>query len=423
MTSAVKIGQPAVNGFEDIYEQYVDEASFLWVLRSLALKRPDYLPADIRQLEARIEGHLDGLMTAPEQAWTACIRAMDFGDAGEVFTAAVTAFRSLDVTKIQQAVEWSASSPRLTAGLVSALSWLPGRIVHSWLKRFLTSKDFYHKRLAVEACIERREDPATYLSRMVERDDCVQVVDLYVSCLNAVGVFKRKDLQSALLTAMASPESSVRFTALRSLILLGEHDYAAGLREYVLEASAFRREAVEVVFRALPVATSREWVSVLATQPHSERLMIAAIAALGDPHAIDWLIARMQHPELARAAGEAFTLITGIDLVRYKLDIDLPEDIAEVPNDDPDDERVNISEDEYLPWPDARKIAALWQKYRSRYSSGTRYFLGKPVHEAPLADIVRQGNQRHRRAAALEIALLNPSMVWPNTNSRVEDRT
>src|SRR5690606_41055137 len=46
-----------------------------------------------------------------------------------------------------------------TRGLISAMAWLPGRLVHSWVKKFFTSKDLNHKYLAMAVCCARREDP------------------------------------------------------------------------------------------------------------------------------------------------------------------------------------------------------------------------------------------------------------------------
>jgi hypothetical protein len=57
----------------DIYEQYLDNASFLWVLRSIVVNPPHYFYSDIQQLDQRIEAQLDGLMTSIESAWPICL--------------------------------------------------------------------------------------------------------------------------------------------------------------------------------------------------------------------------------------------------------------------------------------------------------------------------------------------------------------
>lgn len=51
-----------VNAYRDLHEQCVTEASFLWILRSVAIQQPHYAIEDIQELEQRIESWLDGLM-------------------------------------------------------------------------------------------------------------------------------------------------------------------------------------------------------------------------------------------------------------------------------------------------------------------------------------------------------------------------
>lgn len=418
MNSAAPIQQQPIDGFQDIYEQYLDEASFLWVLRSAAVNRPDYLPKDILELDRRIDAHLDGLMTAPEQAWQVCEQAVDRGDAGEVFTCSVTAFRSLDVPKIQRAVEAGLSDASVFSGLVSALAWVPGKQCHSWIKRFLTSKNLDHKRLALAVCVERQEDPSDYLTRIVQRQDCMADEALQAQAYKAIGVFKRRDLRFALEEGQRKASASGRFWALWSLSLLGERDAASRLFTIVATPGPLQDHAVQIAFRALPLPMAQQWIMDLLKQKQSERLVIQSVAVVADPRAIPWLVGCMKQPALARIAGEAFTQITGIDLQRYKLTIELPDNIAELPNDDPADSRVDMDDDEYLPWPDADKVAALWQQYGSRYQTGVRYFLGEPVNEERLRDVLKSGNQRHRKAAAMELAMVQQDKTITNVSAK-----
>ncbi|MET0355129.1 MAG: hypothetical protein ABW044_00050, partial [Cellvibrio sp.] len=141
------LDQP-MSPYHDIYAQLAGDGAFLWQLRSSALTQPNYHPNDLVELERRIDAHLDGLMTGPDDAWEICEEALELHQPGEVFAAAVLAFRSLDINKIQRAVESGLASPQGFRGLTSALAWLPDRLCHSWIKKFLTSKDLNHKYLA-----------------------------------------------------------------------------------------------------------------------------------------------------------------------------------------------------------------------------------------------------------------------------------
>jgi len=49
-------------------------------------------------------------------------------------------------------------------------------------------------------------------------------------------------------------------------------------------------------------------------------------AFTGDPAYLPWLIQQMDDPKLSRSAGEAFALVTGLDLSFLDLDRTPPED-------------------------------------------------------------------------------------------------
>src|SRR5690625_7231760 len=106
--------------------------------------------------DRRIDAQLNGLLTAADDSWRICRDAMGLQESGEVFAGAVLAFRSLDVRKIQDAVEIGLANKVGVEGLISAMGWLPGRLCHSWIKKFLTSKELDHKYLAIAACRVRQ---------------------------------------------------------------------------------------------------------------------------------------------------------------------------------------------------------------------------------------------------------------------------
>ncbi|MCP3852889.1 MAG: hypothetical protein GY694_22075, partial [Gammaproteobacteria bacterium] len=54
----------ATSAYGDTLEQLADNASFLWILRSIAVEQPHYSVSDILELEQRIDAQLDGLMTS-----------------------------------------------------------------------------------------------------------------------------------------------------------------------------------------------------------------------------------------------------------------------------------------------------------------------------------------------------------------------
>lgn len=413
--NASSMSEKPINPYRDIYEQFANDAAFFWLLRSVALNQPNYNQADVAELERRIEAQLDGLMTAPDDAWELCEAALDMNQAGEVFAASVLAFRSLDINKIQRAVEAGLASQQGFKGLTSALAWLPDRISHSWIKKFLTSKDLGHKYLAIATCSLRREDPRDYLTAILQRDDCLEYKPLYVRALRLIGELKRRDLSSVLPIAMQSDHPDIIFWSTWSAALLGDKSAVSRLHPFTQTENPYQQKAIDLAFRALSVEDARRWIGQLAALPKQTRQVIKATAALGDPHAINWLIAQMRIPAYSRLAGEAFTYITGIDLEFNKLALtELPDLDHQLPNDDPEDDNVAINEDDRLPFPDVDKVAAIWQKYQQRFIAGQRYFMGANITSEHLNQIYANGNQRQRKAAALELSLLQPNQFLLN---------
>lgn len=408
------------NAYSHLYDQYVDDAAFLWLLRTNAVNQPHYDLWDLRELDQRIEAQLDALMGAPDDAWNICEASLYLQQPGEIFVASIMAFRSLDVRKIQIAVEAGIGDPHAFNGLVSAMGWLAGRLVHSWIKKFLTSKDLNHKYLALAVCGIRREDPRDYLSSIFQREDCLAHEMLHARALRLVGELKRFDLLPALRLGESAESKNIKFWSHWSQILLGDKQQALQLEAWVIAENPLQRQAIEICFRSLPLETAREWISHLAKDTTKIRQVIHATAVLGDPQAINWLLVQMRTPALTRYAGEAFTTITGIDLETHKLVLEnIPELDELLPNDGAQNEELDISEDQNLPFPDINKVAAVWQKYQQRFALGQRYFMGQIIGNNQqtsdhLQQIYERGKQRQRGAAALELSLQSSSQYLLN---------
>ncbi|MFK5891690.1 MAG: TIGR02270 family protein [Pseudomonadota bacterium] len=408
-----------VNAYQDIYDQYVVEASFLWLLRSIAIEQPHYNKQEILELENRVEAQLDGLLTAPDDAWQACLTALELEEPGEVFTATVVAFKSHDMDKISKAVKVGLSNGDAEKGLISALGWLPGNLVHSWIKKFFTSKDLNHKYLALCACSIRRENPSDYLNRILDRDDCKENIKLYARALRIIGELRRQDLMQYLTDALVHDNEEIKFWAIWSLILLGHHQQVSQLESYVLSENPNQKHAINIAFRVLPIEQAREWISKLSNIKSQTRTVIQATGILGDPHAVNWLILKMKEMVNARLAAQSFYFITGIDLVSNGLIGEDKNHLISQPDDLEGDNDLSLDEDENLPWPDYEKVSAMWMNCGNRFVAGQRYFLGQAISADTLKNNIRNGNQRQIHAAALELALTHSEMPMQNTRARV----
>src|SRR5207244_11722795 len=84
--------------------------------------------------------------------------------------------------------------------------------------------------------------------------------------------------------------------------------------------SPYRERALQMVTRRLEPSAAKMWQRKLSQNPKRVRLATIGAGVLGDPEAVPALIERMKNPELARVAGEAFTMITGGSIAYPTLD-------------------------------------------------------------------------------------------------------
>ncbi len=409
-----------MKAYSDIYEQYVDDASFLWILRSIVIDQPHYNKADIHELEERIDAQLNGLLLSADDAWMACVKALTLEEPGEVFTATIIAFKSDNASKIQRVLEVGLKTDATFKGLVSALGWLPDNIVNPWIQKLLTSKDLNHKYLAIAICSVRRENPAEFLNKMLTRDDCKQHKKLYARSLRLIGELKRQDLIPYLNEAMSSTDENIKFWACWSSIMLGNVGAVQYLESYIFHTCPQQIHAINIAFRVLPIDQARVIISKLSSDKEQIRIIIKATGILGDPHAVNWLILKMRESALSRLAAESFTMITGFDLDKNHLEREIPTHIYTHSSDsDSDDDDITLDQDENLPWPDHEQVMSFWQTMNKDFIPGQRYFMGQSIDAEILNNILLFGNQRQRHAASLELALSNSALILQNTKSRV----
>lgn len=412
------VTNPIKNSYKHIFENYVIESSFLWLLRSIAVEQPHYTKEDIFELEQRIEAQLDGLMTSVEVAWELCLEALELEEPGEVFTATVIAFKSHDTTKIQKAIESGFANDETFKGLVSALGWLPEKYVHPWVKKFLTSKDLNHKYLALASCSVRRENPGEHLNRMLARDDCKQHTKLYARALRLIGELRRQDLMPALQEAANSDDEDIKFWSTWSSILLGDTKSVEKLEPFIFNDCTHQVKAIDIAFRVLPIEKARVWISKLSNDKQQIRAILKATGILGDPHAINWLILKMRESNITRLAAESFTMISGFNLEECQLTGEVPAHIYMQPNDSTNDDDVSLDEDENLLWPDYEKISTFWMHNGNNFIAGHRYFMGENLTSEVLTEKLNNAFQRQRHAAAMELALTDSSLPLQNTRCK-----
>lgn len=386
-----------------ILSQHAEEAAFLWVLRRLAVGRPDYDLEDLAKLDGRLAAHLDGLYVAGEASWEMVLENLDRGRDGELFAAAMLAIPT-GPKRFQELLGALSEKPELGQGLVSALGWLPWEGGRGISIDLLRSEDPRLMRWGLRAHAIHRQHPGPALEAALGSRD----LSCAAGAARMAGELGCGELVPVLEALLPTRDECLRFWCAWSSALLGS---ARGLVTLVALADnegPFSERAALTVARSCPPAQAGPWLTRLFSDPKRSRRAVMAAGAGGDPAEIPQLLAAMAKPELARVAGEAFCMITGADLAMQDLTAEKPEGFDAGPTDDPEDENVELDADEDLPWPSAELVGNWWRQNRARFAAGKRYLAGRLVTKESLRTVLAEGKQRQRLAAAELLMLLPP---------------
>jgi uncharacterized protein (TIGR02270 family) len=383
--------------------QHFEQASFLWELRSRAVIASHYSLSDLAKLDQRVDAHIDGLFIAGDEAWRVCFRDSIWEEPGHVFVAAVLAFQSGKEKWIAEIMTVGATDTTLARALISALGWLSYQKAEGIIKRLLDSHSSRLRLIGISAASIHREDTGGQLNRFTVDSDPLNKA----RALRAVGELGRMDLAMLIRKELNANHDGCRFWAAWSIVLtVGYADALDVLESFVKSDALFSEKALPLMLRRLNLKSAYAWHSRLLNTSKPNRLTVISAGAIGDPALVPWLIEQMGFPLLARIAGETFTMITGVDLAYQDLETEMPNGFESGPNEDPNDENVEMDQDERLPWPDQELVRDWWNNHENEFQIGYRYLLGKPIGEEWMREVLRVGRQRQRAAAALELAIM-----------------
>jgi len=394
---------------EEVVQQHAEEAAFQWLLRDAAALAPNYRLKDLADLDERVEANLDGLRIAGDYGWKVCEDQLSYNEPGEVFVAGVLAFESGDELRIQKVLGAGEPEEELSRALISSLGWASFQTIEPLLLRLVSSTVSAHRRIGIGAFAVHRKDPGPGLIDAISDKEAI----VRARALKAVGELGKVDLFPNLLSQISDKDEACHFYAAWSAARLGSRDATviAMLGDYIVLASDYAEQALSMVLRCMKKDQAIKLYKKLKGSPNHLRLAAIGAGIIGDPILIPDLIELMNQKDVARAAGDAFAMITGVDIEFSDLDQDAPEMYAAIPSEAPDDESVDLDPDEDLPWPNAESIAAWWQENKKAFKAGRRYLLGRPIDSKTLQASLRCGNQRQRHAAALELAVQNPDQA------------
>lgn len=388
---------------DDVIEEHAEEAAFLWQQREAAVRAPDYDIDDIAEADDRVEAHLDGLRIGGEKSWET---SMDLGWelAGEYFTAMSIAIRLSRADYADEILTAAEGNLEAARGIVSALGWVEPRLLNGLVKNLLLSDAPYRRMIGIGACAVHRVHPRTHLFNALQSDDTA----LLARALKAAGELGDIESLHQVKSHLEHPDNGCRFQAARTAVLLGDKSALRILSLFARSDNAYRRAAMNVVFRAMEPAAAQQFIKQLASDRSEVRYALIASGIQGDPVYLPALMRQFENEELARVAGEAFEMITGLNIFRESLEIipEIPDQAAAEEVGDDDDE--DLGEDLGLVVPDPAKMTPWYEKNKDRFLAGQRYLCGQPVSIESCRAILATGQQRQRQAAAIELVLAEP---------------
>lgn len=402
---------PAMDGIVPVVvQQHGEDAAILHATRTALTVAPHIRLKHLRRFDDRLGSHLDGLLIAGDYAWVACLPELERPRSGSLFVLTSLALQSGNARQLGRAYALAEAVPPSRSGLFGAFGWTERSRLRGIVSDLLSSEIPFHRLLGIAASAMHRVDPGIIAARRMEDPD----PPVRARALRTIGELGLRQSVSTVATFIDDDDPHCRFWAARSAVLLGDRERAL---EYLTELAAdagdvgdkLRAHALQLSLQALSVADGTALLRRLAKV--APRSALRGSGWVGDPAFIPWLIKQMGDEPTARAAGEAFSLITGTDLAWLDLERKPPEVISAGPNDDPDDPNVEMDADEALPWPDPALIEKWWTSHRGAFTSGERYFMGAPVSHGGCVEVLRNGFQRQRIAAALYLCLIEPGTV------------
>jgi uncharacterized protein (TIGR02270 family) len=289
-----------------LFEEHVEEASFLYEQRRAYLHDPELTWLAIGNWDERFEAHIDALVVGAELALDVCKARCAAGDFGEVH-AAMRVFCRRDRSDLAYAVLQALDPNKLDVvqAIIDALKAECPPAWHDDLMRIMAGKSTHLVPVLAEALAYRRAPIEDTVLRVLPSCEERHLPRTLLALGRAGGERSR----AALPASLRSENAAVAEAACRALIRLG--DYQA-LRHGLLVAQ-LRPWPVA----ALGIGGDHTAVNVLSDIAKSDKVsddVLLALGLLGDLRSVSTIFNCLSNAKRAAAAAVALQTITGAAL-------------------------------------------------------------------------------------------------------------
>ncbi len=385
-----------------LFNQILDEASFLWFQRSNASNSEYFDLNSLIQLDRRLAG-LFRLLPSSDEITKEENKAYDPEDPDRFYCIliACAALKDADlITLITEAHQADAPADEI----IAALAWADYKSISHVIYKLWESQQPELQHIALESWRLHRTKPDINLLDAINSTH----QNITSSALRICGELALPDFYPHIADKLASDDINIRFWASYSCALLGDVKGISNLIESLndnLEQSFNQQDcstAINTSFASIAVEQATSWINHLTASNVLPQKIIKCFEVLGSAKFIPWLIGLTQKQQMSPYASHAFCTITGMDM--------FSEDhgnIVPILGDD-----SAIESDEYqelwqqLPY---SGFNDWWEDNKDRFDNDKRYLTGKEVNEEHMNFLWEKGNQKLRERAALELALATPT--------------
>jgi uncharacterized protein (TIGR02270 family) len=337
-------------------------------------------------------------------------------DWSQLFAHTLLALRQQDADLMQQIFVITEAEQTAIKPVVAAFAYVNPAQLQEFVKNLLASDKQTLCEIGLRICAEHRIGKASLIATMLNKalqEEQFNVASWALRVAGKVGSFNGLHLYQDLLS---HSHIAVSEASAYAAVLLGDRENGKSmLTKAALKRGSLQDEAILLSLRVNDSVVCQHLMKDLASQakaesatPHEKRILLIAAGYSGDVGMVNWLFTAMEHRATARLAGVAFSMITGADLALLDLDQPPPADFEEGPNDDPDDDSIEMDADSGAAWPDVAKVKAWYAQSGLAEMKGQRLLCGQPQSIKAALDTLRNGFQNQRRVAAYDLALLDP---------------
>jgi uncharacterized protein (TIGR02270 family) len=399
----------------ELYQEHLEEASFLYEQRLTLFDDPEITWLDIEDFEERFEAHIDALVVGGEPALHVCKTQAMESDFGELHAAVRVFCRQNRLDFVQECLE--ALDPKDTERVQAISAALNHELPAEWKDEFIRILSEGDQKLipvAANLLGYRRFSSGKELLQALQQNNSHAVSNIICS----IGRVREQYACAILFNKYLKHEDeSVCSATALALLRIGDPQ--------TLEHCLHCVHSGNWPLMPLGLGGNRSTAAVLieiATNNKVSADCLIALGLLGDISAVDTLLSDLGNADLAESAAMALNLITGAGIYE---EVFIPEEIDEDELFEEELEKLKRGESLYPPGEEpGTTITRIsqkpedWQKWwaenKSHFNPGIRYRNGKPYSPACLLENLQsEKSSRLVRQMAYEEFVIRYGIDFP----------